>query len=97
MLVCALGLSGLASGVAVTREFGAGRSQANRPTASDRHQADVRQAGVWEPPSGLKQIPIWPNGAPDMADVSQPAERVEVTKAPDVVLVENWLKEIGIL
>ena len=60
-------------------------AQANRPTTSDQQQADVRKAGVWQPPSGLKQIPIWPNGAPDMADVSQPAERAEVTKAPDVV------------
>lgn len=85
ILVCALGLSGLAGVVAVTRKLGAAPSQANRPTTPDRQQSDVKKAGVWQPPSGLRQVPIWPNGAPDMAGVSQPAERVEVTKAPDVV------------
>ena len=40
---------------------------------------------MWQPPLGVEQIPIWSNGAPDMEDVSQPAERVELTKAPDVV------------
>jgi acetyl esterase/lipase len=85
MLVCALGLSGLAGGVAVMRTIGAEPAQANRPTTSDQQRADVSKVGVWQPPSGLKQIPIWPNGAPDMEGISQPAERVELTKAPDVV------------
>ena len=84
-LAFALGLSGLAGGVAVMREFKAEPAQANRPSTSDQQQADVRKVGIWQPPPGLKQIPIWPNGAPDMEGVSQPAERVEVTKAPDVV------------
>jgi acetyl esterase/lipase len=66
------------------------RVQANIPTTSDQQQADVGKAGVWQPPSGVKQIPIWPSGAPDMADVSQPAERVEVTKAPDVVAGRSY-------
>jgi acetyl esterase/lipase len=74
----------LAGGVAVMRELKAEPAQANRPSTSDQ-QADVRKVGIWQPPSGLNQIPIWPNGAPDMEGVSQPAERVELTKAPDVV------------
>lgn len=85
MLACALGLLGLAGGVAVMRKLKAKPAQANRPPTSDQQRAEVRTAGVWQPPSGLKQIPIWPNGAPDMEGVSQPAERVELTKAPDVV------------
>lgn len=85
MLVCALGLSGLAAGAAVMPKIGAEPAQANRPTASDQQQADVSRVGVWQPPSGLKQIPLWPDGAPDMEGISQPAERVELTKAPDVV------------
>ena len=84
-LVCALGLSGLAGGVAAMRMLGAEPAQANTPSTSDQQQTDVAKDVVWQPPSGLKQIPIWPNDAPDMADVSQPAERVEVTRAPDVV------------
>lgn len=85
LLACALGLAGLAGGVAVMRERKFERLQPNRPSPSDQQQADARNVGVWQPPSGLKQIQIWPNGAPNMEDVSQPAERVELTKAPDVV------------
>lgn len=85
MLVCALGLSGMAGSVAVRSKPGAERAQTKRPTTSGQQQVDTGKVGVWQPPSGLKQIPLWPNGAPDMAGVSQPGERVEVTKAPDVV------------
>jgi acetyl esterase/lipase len=85
LLACAFGVSGLAGGVVVMRELKAEPTQANRPSTSDQQQADVRKVGVWQPPSGLKQTLIWPNGAPDMEGVSQPAERVKVTKAPDVV------------
>lgn len=84
-LAFALGLLSLAGGFAVTRKLKAERGQANRPATSDQQQAEVRKVGVWQPPSGLEQIPIWPNGVPDMEGVSQPAERVELTKAPDVV------------
>ena len=85
MLACTLGLSGLSGGVALMRNIGAEPAQANTPTTSDQQQADVSKVGVWQPPSELKQIPIWPNGAPDMEGISQPAERLELTRAPDVV------------
>jgi acetyl esterase/lipase len=92
LLACVLGVSALAGGVAVMRALKAEPAPATRPSTSDQQQADVMKAGVWQPPSGLKQIPIWPNGAPDMADVSQPPERVEVTKAPDLVAGRPWIK-----
>ena len=79
-LAFALGLLSLAGGVAVTRKLEAELAYAKQPTTTGQ-----QQAGIWQPPSGLKQISIWPNGAPDMEGVSQPAERVELTKAPDVV------------
>jgi acetyl esterase/lipase len=85
MLACALGLLSLAGGVAMMRKLEAETGHAKQPTTIGQQPADVRQVGIWQPPSGLEQIAIWPNGAPDMANVSQPAERVEVTKAPDVV------------
>jgi hypothetical protein len=72
-LAFALGLLSLAGGVAVMRKFKAEPAQANRPTTSDQQQADARKVGVWQPPSGLKQIHICPNGAPDMEGVSQQA------------------------
>lgn len=85
MLVCALGLSGSAGGVAGMRGIGTEPVHASRPTTSDQQQANVSEVGMWQPPSGLTQIPIWPNGAPDMEGITQPAERVELTRAPDVV------------
>jgi acetyl esterase/lipase len=49
-----------------------------------RHNVNAGLASSWEPPSGLKQIPIWPNGAPDMAKGSTPAETAfDVKKTPD--------------
>jgi acetyl esterase/lipase len=78
-------VSGSAGGVAVMRSIGAEPAQANRPTTSEQPQADVSTVGMWQPPSGLTQIPIWPNGAPDMEGITQPAESVELTRAPDVV------------
>lgn len=41
--------------------------------------------GVWQPPAGLKQIPIWPNGAPDMEGVPTVPERIEVAQTPDAL------------
>ena len=43
------------------------------------------QDGGWRAPDGLKQIAIWPAAAPDMEGITLPPERVETTKAPDVV------------
>ena len=55
------------------------------PTQTGGQQADVSKVSIWQPPSGLEQIPIWPGVAPDMDGTSQPPERVETTKAPDLV------------
>ena len=53
-------------------------------------QPRVSQTGVWQPPAGLKQVPIWPNGAPDMDGVTQPPETIEITKAPSLVAGLPW-------
>lgn len=53
-------------------------------TGPQKHP-DAGKVSIWQPPSGLKQIPIWPDGAPEMEGLSQPLERVETTKAPDLV------------
>lgn len=44
--------------------------------------AEEPKAGAWRPPPGLTQVPIWPNGAPDMAG-DQPAERSTIKTSPD--------------
>jgi hypothetical protein len=56
-------------------------AQANEPADKSKQQSPARTVGIWQPPSGLKQIPIWPDRAPDMEDVSQPAESVEFAEA----------------
>jgi acetyl esterase/lipase len=84
-LAFGLGLLSLAAGVVLMRKLEAVPALTKQPTTSEQQQADVRKFGIWQPPSGLEQISIWPNGAPDMEGVSQPAERVEMTKAGDVV------------
>lgn len=43
-----------------------------RATSSD--PTDEWTTGTWVPPSGLTQVPIWPNGAPDMTGEPKTAE-----------------------
>jgi acetyl esterase/lipase len=44
-----------------------------------------RTVGVWQPPPGLQQTPIWPGPAPDMADWDRPPESVLVAETPEAV------------
>jgi acetyl esterase/lipase len=53
---------------------------AEEPT---RQQTSAPAIRAWQPPTGLTQTPIWPDGAPDMPETSQAAESVfEVKKKP---------------
>jgi acetyl esterase/lipase len=74
MLACALVLSAMASGAALGWQHEAAAVHASRPVQTGQAQADVQRLGVWQPPSGLKQLPIWPAGAPDMEEVKLPPE-----------------------
>jgi acetyl esterase/lipase len=47
------------------------------------------RAHAWVAPAGATQMPIWPEGAPDMSGVSQPPERVEA--ADNLVAGRPWL------
>ncbi|MFZ6654102.1 alpha/beta hydrolase [Undibacterium sp. TJN19] len=51
---------------------------------TDPHQAVKEPASAWEPPAGLKQIAIWPNGVPDGAVVSQTLESMQLNTPPEV-------------
>ena len=46
---------------------------------------EVTTVGVWRPPAGLTQVPLWPNGAPDMGGVSQPPESVLTAETPEAI------------
>jgi acetyl esterase/lipase len=75
----------LAGGAATQHNAEAEPAQAQSPAASDQQPAEVRTVGIWQPPSGLTQIPIWPNGAPGMEGVSQPPESVLTAQTPDAI------------
>jgi acetyl esterase/lipase len=76
-LACALGLLCFAGGFVEAETV-----VAKKPTTSEDR---VTMVGVWRPPSGLKQIPIWPKGAPDMDAVSQPPESVLTVHTPEAL------------
>jgi len=42
----------------------------------------VQRSGIWRPPSGLRQEPIWPGAAPDMAAAGRSAEHSETSINP---------------
>lgn len=50
----------------------------------DPRQAPGSAASVWEPPSGLQQIAIWPNGAPDRSTRPHVPETVQIKQPPEV-------------
>jgi len=83
----ALGFLILASGVAATRMIGTGlaHAQVQAPAPTPPHRVETRTTRIWQPPAEMKQIPIWPNGAPDMAGVSQPAESVLTADTPEAI------------
>ena len=81
LLGAAAGLLTLASGVAATGD--SGQAPAVAPAGAPR--AETRTTGTWQPPVGLKQVAIWPNGAPDMAGVAQPPESVLTAQTPEAI------------
>jgi acetyl esterase/lipase len=84
-LGCGLGLLGLADGGVLARKFQAEPTQTNSALAAGHAQAEVTAVGIWQPPSGLKQIPIWPNSVPGMEGAAQPAESVLTAQTPDAI------------
>ncbi len=53
-------------------------------TSVTAHAAETKTVGAWKPPAGLTQIPLWPNGAPDMKP-PLPPERVVTGDTPDAL------------
>ena len=72
----AVGLFGLVGLATLTRRAESQPAPAPVSIAAARAPREARVVGVWRPPPGLQQIPIWPNGAPDMEDATQPPESV---------------------
>jgi acetyl esterase/lipase len=55
------------------------------PAKGIAQQADVKTVGIWQPPTGLKQVPIWSGVAPDMDGVVQAAENVLTAQTPEAI------------
>jgi acetyl esterase/lipase len=62
----------------------------------DQYQVKKPETNVWEPPAGLMQIPIWPNGAPNMAKALQAAETVEFKKSPEVIPGREYIQILDV-
>lgn len=82
----ALGLAGLA--VLALQGCRAEPVLARTPPPA-RQPIDAQPLGttvrVWEAPDGLRQVPIWPHAAPDMAGVAIKPESVLVAETPEAL------------
>jgi acetyl esterase/lipase len=80
-LVCVLGLSVLAGSL-----VWAGKPVAEAPrTAPAGPRPDVTRVGVWQPPEGRIQTPIWPGAAPDMDGFTTKPESVLTAWTPEAI------------
>ena len=76
-------LLGLASGCSQDGDSAARATPADTSIAQAAAPSDARIVGVWQPPAGLRQIPIWPGHAPDQAGVEQPPESHDSSVNPN--------------
>lgn len=80
-VVYILGFTWAAVAMAASAEIG-GQSTPSTMASTDE---GVQKIGVWQPPSGLKQTSIWPNGAPDRAGASLRSESVLTAETPEAL------------
>lgn len=81
-IMVALGVTAIVGPAVGIEHAKAEAPSASEPAPVAAAKADAQQANVWQPPAGLKQVPIWPDGAPGMTGVSQPPERVVTVDRP---------------
>lgn len=80
LLACTLALTALAGGLAMSR-----RAPAPATVPLQLAQQRLRIAktiGVWRPPVGFRQEPLWPGAPPHSEDVRLPPERSETGTNP---------------
>jgi acetyl esterase/lipase len=80
---CAFVTASLLAGAAVSRSVAA--AEAIKPVTPSQHESPVKKIGQWQAPQGLAQIPIWPDGAPDMVGVTQQPESVLTEDTPEAI------------
>lgn len=82
LMAWALALSILA-GAGWAWAIGAEAFQAAGKAAQPRERPAGPVIGVWRPPAGVRQVPIWSDGAPDMEAVKRPPEHSETGTNPN--------------
>lgn len=82
MLACALRVVG---GIAAMRPPQAEPDRTSKPAAAMAAQARTTRIGIWQPPSGLQQVPSWPNGAPSMEGVLRRPQNVLRVENPKTI------------
>lgn len=80
-LIGLLSVQGLVAGCSAGDAPIANAIATERPMAAERG-VDGRTARAWQPPSGHRQIPIWPGEPPNMGDVRIPPEYSETATNP---------------
>jgi acetyl esterase/lipase len=75
-ILCALALASLACSAQTAPQ------PDKQPPAAAKSAPPGRTIGVWQPASGLSQLPIWPGSPPDGTLRPQPPESVDTYKEP---------------
>lgn len=73
-------LAQITAAVLSTWSFAAATAQAQ--TSTPAADGDIIVNAPWQAPDGLKQVPIWPEGAPDMADFPDTPESTKTGTNP---------------
>lgn len=82
LLAGALGASAIAGGLATSRATVTPSGVPSAERAST--QAPItKTVGVWRPPAGLRQLPLWPGPPPHSEDIILPPERSETGTNPN--------------
>jgi acetyl esterase/lipase len=84
--VCMVAALGLSVGATASCQREAEPARGGAAVPADRKlttsPATGPVVGVWRPPAGLTQVPLWPGSPPNAADVVGPAEHSETSTNP---------------
>lgn len=85
VLSVAAALAVVAGGAAAGRRLLSEQVGKERQTEPATKPEKVTTIGIWQPPAGLRQVPIWPKGAPDTPSGKLPPESVGTAYTPEAI------------
>jgi len=99
LILSVLLISITSQSVAVERD----QTRPTTPKVEQQLQLETQEAQetqqistAWQAPAGLRQIPIWPHGAPDMPKRDYPAESTQMMTPPSVALHRNYTQVLDV-